>query len=80
MIMNFPNAFIKAHLAFLLLAGMLTLSACQTNNVENAEDDTSPTVTTTTQSKPSQGIKQKPFDEDQDPNDMENNPFAFNRM
>ena len=65
----------KANSLILLLGGVLFLSSCQTNNTDTAGN----TVTPTTQ-EPAKTIKQKPLDETLDPNDMENNPFAFNRM
>ena len=73
--MYLSNTYIKARFAFLLLVSIVTLSACQTHNVDSAETTVSPTVT-----KPAQSVTQKPIDENEDPNDMENNPFAFNRM
>ena len=65
----------KANHLILLLSGVLFLSSCQTNNTDTAENTVTPAV-----QQPAKTIKQKPLDETLDPNDMENNPFAFNRM
>ena len=73
--MTFIRTKKNANSLILMLGGVLFLSSCQTNNTDTAENTVTPAV-----QQPAKTIKQKPLDETLDPNDMENNPFAFNRM
>lgn len=65
----------KVQFVSLTIATLVMVSACQTTTTETTENTVTPIVSTS-----SDAIKEQPFNEDLDPNDMENNPFAFNRM